>query len=68
MTIEEFVQNHEYVDSFKKCKDWNGYKVYDIWAKAEEGACIGTPQFALEKNGEIRESTLEETLEIMGIN
>ena len=65
MTIEEFVKNHECADSFRPCKDWNGCKVYEIWRKADEGACVGYPQYALEKNGTVRESSLEETMDIM---
>ena len=67
MTIEEFVKNHEYADSLRPCQDWNGYKVYEIWAKADEGACVGYPLHALEKDGKIREATLEETIQIMKI-
>lgn len=65
MTIEEFVENHEYVDRWSYRIQWNGYKVYSIWAKSDEGACVGYPKHALEKDGEIRESTLEETIAIM---
>ena len=45
--------------------DWNGYKVYYAWFKAYEGTCTGYPHFALERNGEIRLSELEETIKIM---
>lgn len=65
MTIQEFIDKSEWHDTYKQTNDWNGYKVYDIWAKANEGACVGYPQFALEKDGEIRQSTLEETIAIM---
>ncbi len=53
---------------YKYCFEWQGYKVYEIWLKRNEGACVGMPQYALEKNGKIRESTLSETLEIMDID
>ncbi len=59
MTIKEFVDKDEYRT------DWHGYTVYSVWCKAHEGACIGYPQYALEKDGKIRESTHEETIEIM---
>ena len=65
MTIEEFVDNDEYLDSFQYRMDWNGYKVYYAWFKAYEGTCTGYPHFALERNGEIRLSELEETIKIM---
>ncbi len=65
MTIKEFVDKDEYLDCFEYRIDWNGYKVYYVWFKAYEGACTGYPRFALEKNGKIRESTHEETIEIM---
>ena len=45
--------------------DWNGYKVYYAWFKAYEGTCTGYPHFALERNGEIRESKHEETIKTM---
>lgn len=59
MTIEEFVDNDEYLDSFEYRMDWNGYKVYYAWFKAYEGTCTDYPHFALERNGEIRLSELE---------
>ena len=65
MTIEEFVDNSENFDTYKYCCEWNGFKVYDVWAKANEGACIGYPQYALEKDGKIRLSQLQETIKIM---
>lgn len=65
MTIEEFVKKDNYVDTYKKDCNWRGFSVYEIWAKSNEGACTGYPQFALEKDGYIRKSTLTETLEIM---
>lgn len=66
MTIDDFIKirNADF-DSYKYSIKWNGYKVYSIWLKANEGACVGYPQYALEKDGYIRESTLEETIAIM---
>jgi hypothetical protein len=65
MTIEEFVKKDNYVDSYKKVCDWQEFSVYEIWAKSDEGACTGYPQFALDKNGIIRKSNLSETIAIM---
>ncbi len=66
MTIEDFIKkNSEYFDAYKYCFEWNGFKVYDVWAKADEDVCIGYPQYALERNGKTRESTHEETIKIM---
>lgn len=65
MTIQEFIDKDEYFDSYRYSIEWNNYKVYEIWAKQDEGACIGYPNFALEKNGIIRKSKFEETLKIM---
>jgi hypothetical protein len=65
MTIKEFIDRDGYFDRYTFCTAWNGYTVYDVWAKSNEGACVGYPQFALEKNGAIRLSILEETLQIM---
>ena len=66
MTIDDFIKirNADF-DNYNYRIEWNGYKVYSIWLKANEGACVGYPQYALEKDGHIRESTLTETLEIM---
>lgn len=65
MTIKEFVKDDDYVDTYKKVCDWQGFSVYEIWAESDEGACTGYPQFALEKNGKIRKSELSETIAIM---
>ena len=66
MTIQEFIKaNKTDFDQYEACPDWNGYKVYLVWLKANEGACVGYPQYALEKDNKIRLSTLEETLAIM---
>lgn len=65
MTIEEFVDKDDYLDCFEYRMNWNGYTVYYVWAKADEGVCIGYPQYALEKDGKIRLSQLQETIKIM---
>lgn len=66
MTIDDFIKAKSAdFDMYKYRMEWNGYKVYSIWLKANEGACVGYPQYALEKDGKIRVSTLTETLEIM---
>ncbi len=65
MTIKEFVDKSEYFDSFEYRMNWTGYTVYYVWAKADEGACIGYPQYALEKDGKFRLSELKETIKIM---
>lgn len=68
MTIQDFIlQNKEDYDSYKYDFDWNGYKVYSVWLKSNEGACVGLPQFAIEKDSLIRLATLDETLCIMNI-
>ena len=69
MTIQDFIDaNKTDFDTYEACPDWKGYKVYSVWLKAQEGACIGYPQYALEKNSIIRLSTLEETIAIMKNN
>ena len=66
MTIEEFIKAKSTdFDMYKYRIEWNGYKVYEIWLKRNEGACVGYPQYALEKDGNIRESTINETIKIM---
>ena len=65
LTIQDFMNNNKQFDTFEYRLDWNGYKVYEVWRKSEEGTCVGYPQYALEKNEKIRESKLEETIQIM---
>lgn len=66
MTIKDFMNEHKNdFDTYEAHPDWNGYKVYSVWLKSNEGACVGYPQYALEKNGKIRESTIKETIAIM---
>lgn len=38
----------------RRCREWEGYKVYEIKPMAKHGSLIGWPQFVLEKNGCIR--------------
>lgn len=69
MTIQDFMNEHKNdFDTHEARPDWNGYKVYSVWLKSNEGACVGYPQYALEKDGKIRESTLEETIAVMKAN
>lgn len=65
MTIEEFVDSSEDFDMYEYKLKWNDYNVYEVWLKSCEYSCTGCPQYALEKDAEIRESTHEETIEIM---
>ena len=65
MTIEEFVDNSEDFDMYEYKLKWNDYNVYEVWLKSCEYSCTGYPQYALEKDDEIRLSELEETIKIM---
>ena len=66
MTIQGFLEeNKADFDTYEARPDWKEYKVYSVWLKTNEGACVGYPQYALEKNNKIRLSTLKETLAIM---
>lgn len=65
-SINLFARYYGY-DCFEQEANWNGYKVYHIWNKRQEGACVGYPKFALEVNGELRLATHEEVLVIMQI-
>lgn len=65
MTIEEFVKKDNYVDSYEKVCDWQEFSVYEIWAKSDEGACTGYPQFALDNGKIIRRATFPEIKKIM---
>ena len=49
MTIEEFVDNDEYLDSFQYRMDWNGYNVYEVWLKSCEYSCTGYPPICTRK-------------------
>lgn len=69
MTIQDFIKlNNTDFDRYEVRSDWNGYKVYSVWLKAHEEACVGYPQYALEKDSIIRLSTLEETIAIMELD
>ena len=66
MTIKEFIkQNKGHFDHYRTEGTWNGYTVYHVWAKRNEGACVGLPIFALEKDREFRLANLEEIHSIM---
>ena len=66
MTIQDFIEaNKTDFDTYEARPDWKDYKVYSVWLKAQEGACVGYPQYAIKKNDKIRLSTLEETISIM---
>lgn len=66
MTIQEFIDSRKNdFDTYEARADWNGYKVYSIWLKSNEGACVGYPKYALAKNDAIREASLKETIAIM---
>lgn len=66
MIIQDFIKIHSTdFDAYEARPDWKGYKVYLVWLKAHEGACVGYPQYALEKDNKIRLSTLEETIAII---
>ena len=66
MTIREFIKkNKQDYDHYRTQGSWNGYTVFQVWAKRNEGGCVGLPIFALEKDGEFRLATLEEIHSIM---
>lgn len=66
MTIQDFIGEHSAdFDTYEVRPDWHGNKIYSVWLKSNEGACVGYPQYALEKAGKIRLATLEETIAIM---
>lgn len=67
MTIDQFVKDSLYFDRYKYLLDWKGYRVYDVWRKADEGACIGYPSYALEKDGNIRQASLDQVMMIMSL-
>ena len=65
MTIREFIKaNNSSFDRYRSRGSWNGYNVYHVWAKRNEGCVVGLPQFALEKDGKFR---LAKTNEIFAI-
>lgn len=65
MTIREFIKNNDYFDRYRSKGIWNGYMVYHVWAKKDEGASVGYPQYALEKDGVSRLAEFNEIHEIM---
>ena len=65
MTIMDFMKNHPEFDSNRKRRNWNGFSVYHIWAKANKGACVGLPQFALDDGKTIRLADTDEIFKIM---
>ncbi len=68
MTIREFLKkNEDGYDRYRTLGEWKGYKVYQIWAKRQEGCCIGLPQFALEKDGVFRIAAFDEINELMDL-
>ena len=69
MTIREFIKaNHSDYDRYRSRGNWNGYNVYHVWAKRNEGCVVGLPQFALEKDGKFRLANTDEIFEIMDNN
>lgn len=65
MTIED-VAKQEGFTAHKYWCTYNEYKVYELWYKELEGAIVGFPQFALEKDGVFTlVNDIDETLKIM---
>ena len=68
MTIREYIsENKKSFDHYRSRGTWNGYKVYMVWSKKNEGKCVGMPTFALEKEGVFILANLDEVNSIMGI-
>ena len=66
MTIREFIKaNDDSFDRYRSRGSWNGYNVYYIWNKNNEGCIVGLPQFALEKDGKFRLADTDEIFKIM---
>ncbi len=65
MTIKDFLKTQSTFDSYRKRQNWNGFTVYHIWAKANKGACVGLPQFALDDGKTIRLANTDEIFQIM---
>ena len=69
MTIREFIKaNRIDYDRYRSRGNWNGYNVYHVWAKRNEGCVVGLPQFALEKDGKFRLANADEIFAIMDMN
>lgn len=66
MTIRDFIKaNDESFDRYRSRGTWKGYSVYHVWARRNDGCCVGLPQFALEKDGKFRLANTDEIFEIM---
>jgi len=66
MTIQDFIGEHSAdFDIYEVRPDWHGNKIYSVWLKSNEGACVGYPQYAIDNGKTIRLSTIEETIAIM---
>ena len=65
MTIREFIKENDYFDRYRSSGVWNGYNVYYVYEKRNEGCCVGLPQFALEKDGTFRMADVDEIHMIM---
>ncbi len=66
MTIHEFIKsNNNAFDHYRTFGEWNGYNVYYVYEKRNEGCCVGLPQFALEKDGTFRMADVDEIHTIM---
>ena len=65
MTIREFIKENDYFDRYRSRGVWNGYNVYYVYEKRNEGCCVGLPQFALEKDGTFRMADVDEIHTIM---
>lgn len=66
MTIREFIKaNDDSFDRYPSRGSWNGYNVYYVWAKRNEGAIVGLPQYALEKDRKFRLTNTDEIFAIM---
>lgn len=50
-------------DEYKQGFDWKGYRVYEPIYK--ENPCVGPPLVVLEKNNDVRYSSIEECFEYL---
>lgn len=62
--IYDFAEEQGY-ETVREGKPWNGYNVYIPGFKGKGVAYVGYPLVILEKNGEIRMSTVEESFEYL---
>lgn len=65
MTIQEFIDTNDNADSYEYKIVWNGYKVYEIFNKDDDGKCTGYPRYALDNGKIIRLATFPEIKKIM---